>query len=157
MSIAVVAYSIVTRDGADGAWREHRTLVLQTMLYAAVAAVVAYVAAPIVVPLLAGRAFEPAVPIFRIMALSIFGMALAAVMAPQWVARGYFLRVAALALVAAAVGIVGNYLLIPRYGMAAGAWVMVTSYTIHFAGHAAFAVWIDRRKRLEPTLEPLRG
>jgi O-antigen/teichoic acid export membrane protein len=157
MAIAVVAYSIVTRDGADGAWREHRALVLQTMLYAAVAAVAAYVAAPIVVPLLAGRAFAPAVPIFRVMALSIFGMALAAVMAPQWVARGYFLRVSLLALFAAAVGIVGNYLLIPRYGMAAGAWVMVASYTIHFAGHAVFAVWIDRRARLEPTLEPLRG
>ncbi len=157
MAIAVVAYSIVTRDGADGAWREHRVLVLQTMLYAAVAAVVAYVAAPIVVPLLAGRAFEPAVPVFRIMALSIFGMSLAAVMTPQWIARGYFLRVALLAFVAAAVGIAGNYLLIPRYGMAAGAWVMVASYTIHFAGSAAFAVWIDRRARLEPALEPLRG
>jgi len=157
MAIAVVAYSIVTRDGADRAWREQRTLVLQTMLYGAVAVVVAYVAAPIVVPLLAGRAFEPAVPIFRVVALSIFGMGLSAVMAPQWIARGYFLRVALLALFAAAVGVVGNYVLVPRYGMAACAWVMVTSYTIQFAFNAAFAFWIDRRARLEPALEPLRG
>jgi len=157
MSIAIVAYTIVVRDGADGAWREHRTLVLQTMLYAAVATVVAYAAAPIVVPLLAGRAFEPAVPVFRIMTLSIFGMALSAVMAPQWIARGYFLRVTMLAITAAAVGIAGNYLLIPRYGMAAGAWVMVASYMIHVAGNVAFAIWIERRARLEPALEPLRG
>src|SRR6266508_1338874 len=157
MAIAIVAYSIVMRDGADRAWREHRMLVLQTMLYAAVAAVVAYVAAPIVVRLLAGRAFQPAVPVFRIMALSIFGMSLAAVMTPQWIARGYFIRVALLALFAAAVGVAGNYVLVPRYGMAACAWVMVTSYTIQFAVNVAFAFWIDRRARLEPALEPLRG
>jgi O-antigen/teichoic acid export membrane protein len=157
MAIAVVAYSIVTRDGADGAWREHRALVLQTMLYAAVAAVIAYVASPLAVRLLAGRAFEPAVPVFRIMALSIFGMSLTAIMAPQWIARGYFLRVALIALVAALVGVAGNYLLIPRYGMAGAAWVMVASYTIHFVTNAAFAVWIDRRARPEPALAPLRG
>lgn len=144
MAIAIVAYTIVTRDGADQAWREHRALVLQTLAYCAVAAVIAYVAAPIAIPLLAGHAFEPAVPIFRIVALSIFGMGVSAVMAPQWVARGYFLRVAALAVVAAAVGVAGNYLFIPRYGMVAGAWVMVTSYTIHFAGNAGFALWIER-------------
>ncbi len=145
MSIAVVAFTIVTRDGPDGAWREHRTLVLQTMLYAAVAAAGAYVAAPLVVPLLAGRAFAPAVPLFRVVALSIFGMGLAAVMAPQWVARGYFLRVAFIYLFAALVGIAGNYLLIPRYGMAAAAWVMVASYTIQFLGNAGFALWIQQR------------
>jgi O-antigen/teichoic acid export membrane protein len=145
MSIAVVAYTIVTRDGPDGAWREHRMLILQTMAYAAVAAAVAYAAAPLVVPLLAGRAFAPAVPLFRIAALSIFGNGLAAVMAPQWIARGYFLRVAVMYLSAALVGVAGNYLLIPRYGMAAAAWVMVASYTIHFAINSGFAVWIERR------------
>jgi len=157
MAIAIVAYSIVTRDGPDGAWREHRTLVLQTLLYSALATAFAYVAAPIAVPLLAGRAFLPSVPIFRVIALSIFGMGLNAVMAPQWVARGYFLRLAALSMFAAAVGMVGNFVLTPRYGMAACAWVMVASYMIHFIGHGAFALWIDRRARVVPMLEPLRG
>ena len=158
MSIAVVAFTIVTRDGADGAWREHRMLILQTLLYAAVAAAVGYAAAPFVVPLLAGHAFEPAVGIFRIVALSIFGMSLAAVMAPQWIARGYFLRIAIIYLFAALVGVAGNYLLIPRYGMAAAAWVMVASYSIQLISNAAFAAWIEhRRARLEPALEPLRG
>lgn len=145
MSIAIVAFTIVTRDGADGAWREHRALLLQTMLYAAAAAAIAYAAAPIVVPLLAGRAFQPAVPVFRIMALSIFGMGFGGVMAPQWIARGYFLRVALIYLVAALAGVAGNYVLIPRYGMAAAAWVMVASYTIQFTSNAVFAVWIERR------------
>ena len=145
MAIAIVAYTIVTRDGADGAWREHRTLILQTLLYSAVAAVIAYVAAPIAVPLLAGRAFLPAVPIFRVVALSIFGMGLATVMAPQWVARGYFLRLASIAGFAALVGAVGNWVLVPRYGMVACAWVMVASYTIQFIGNGAFGLWIELR------------
>ena len=157
MAITIVAYTIVARDGADGAWREHRTLVLQTLLYSAVAAAIAYVAAPIAVPLLAGRAFMPAVPIFRVAALSIFGMGLMTVMAPQWVARGYFLRVAAISGFAALVGALGNYALVPRYGMTACAWVMVASYTIQFVANAAFAFWIDRRARVVPMLEPLRG
>src|SRR5206468_11963051 len=125
MAIAVVAFSIVARDGADGAWREHRALIFQTMMYALGAAVVAYVAAPVVVPLIAGRAFAPAVPVFRTMTLSISGLALTTVMTPQWIARGYLLRATMLALSAAAVGVVGPYLLIPRYGLAAAAWMMV--------------------------------
>lgn len=157
MAVAIVAYSLVARDGPDAAWREHRGLVLQTLLYAVIAAAASYFLAPVVVPLLAGRRFEPAVPIFRILSLSIFGMSLGVVMAPQWVARGYFLPVAALSLAAGALGIAGNYLFIPRYGMVACAWAMVASYSLHFAGNAAFAWWIERRSRREPDLEPLRG
>ena len=157
MAIAVVAYSLVTRDGADGAWREHRTLVLQTMLYSVAAAAGAYLLAPLAIRLIAGRAFLPAAPVFRVMCFSIFGMALTTVMTPQWVARGYFLRATALALTAAGISVIGNYLLIPRYGMMAAAWMMVVAYMIHVIGNGAFILWIERRARLEPALEPLRG
>src|SRR5207247_444456 len=74
MAVVIVAYSLVAREGADGAWPEHRRLIVQTMLYAAVAAAVAYALAPTVVPLLAGRGFAPAVPRFRIPAFSISGL-----------------------------------------------------------------------------------
>jgi len=157
MAVAVVAYSLVARDGPDIAWREHRGLVMQTMLYATIAAGGSYFIAPVIVPLLAGNSFAPAVPLFRILTLSIFGMSLATVMAPQWVARGYFLRVAMLSLFAAATGIAGNYFFIPRYGMRACAWVMVACYSVHLVINAAFAWWIERRAPREPALAPLRG
>ena len=157
MAVAVVAYSLVARDGADAAWKEHRGLVLQTMLYATIAAGGSYLIAPVVVPLIAGPSFAPAVPLFRILTLSVFGMSLATVMAPQWVARGYFLRVTVLSLVAAAIGVAGNYFFIPRYGMRACAWVMVISYSVHLVNNTAFAWWIERRARREPALAPLRG
>jgi O-antigen/teichoic acid export membrane protein len=148
MAVAIVAYAHVARDGADGAWPEHRRLVLQTTIYAAAAAVTGYVLAPVVVPLLAGRAFLPAVPLFRILTLSVFGASLALVMAPQWVARGYFLRVTALSVGTGAIGIAGNVLLIPRYGMTACAWMMVSSYTLLMLGNAAFVWWIETRASL---------
>ena len=91
----------------------------------------------------------PAVPVFRIAGLSIFGMSMASVMAPQWIARGYFLRNAAMALFACAMSVAGNYVFIPRYGMMACAWMMVGSYSIHLIGNVVFLVWIERRARLQ--------
>jgi O-antigen/teichoic acid export membrane protein len=155
MSVAVVAYSLVARDGADGAWAEHRRLIQQTMLYAAAAAGAMCLTAPFLVVLLAGPGFAPAVPIVRVLSLSVFGMSLATVMAPQWVARGYFLQPSMLSLAGMTVGLAGNGFFIPRYGMLAAAWVMVASYGVHFAGNAAFAWWIERRRRPAAALHPL--
>jgi O-antigen/teichoic acid export membrane protein len=157
MAVAIVAYSLVAERGADGAWYEHRGLVLQTMLYAAVAAGGSYLAAPLIVPLLAGRAFAPAIPVFRILSLSVFGASLAMVMMPQWVGRGYFLRVTALSLLAGALSLVGNTLWIPSHGMVACAWVMTGSYTIHLIANVAFCCWIERRASRGPAPAPLRA
>ncbi len=157
MAVAVVAFSLVAREGADAAWPEHRRLVLQTMLYAAIAATASYVVAPFIVVLLAGRGFAPAVPIVRILSLSVFGMSLATVMAPQWVARGYFLQPSVLSLAGVAVGLTGNWLFIPRYGMYACAWVMVAAYGVHLAGNALFAWWIARRRASTRALHAVGG
>jgi len=147
MAVAVVAYTHVARDGADGAWREHRRLVLQTMIYAALAVAGAYLFAPILVPLLAGRGFAPSIPLFRILTLSVFGMSLGAVMVPQWVGRGFFLRATALSLGTGLLSIIANLLVVPRYGMYACAWVTVISYSVHMFGNMAFLWWIESRAR----------
>lgn len=152
MSAGVVAYSLVARDGPDRAWPEHRRLVLQTMSYAALVAAVSYAVVPVIVPLLAGPAFVPAVPLVRILVLSIFGMSLATVMVPQWVGRGYFLRATALSLAAGVISVAGNWLSVPRYGMYACAWVMVVSYSVYLAANLAFAWWIEGRPRPRPAL-----
>ncbi len=158
MAMAVVAYSIVAREGADGAWHQHRALVLQTMFYATAAAAGAYLTAPFIVPLLAGQGFAPTVPLFQILSLSVFGMSLATVMTPQWVGRGYLLRASVLSLTIAAIGLTGNLLFVPRYGMLACAWVMVVSYSLHLVSNAAFVWWIERRaQRRAAALAPLRG
>ena len=158
MAMAVVAYSIVAREGADGAWRQHRALVLQTMVYATAAAAGTYLTAPFILPLLAGQSFAPAVPLFQILSLSVFGMSLATVMVPQWVGRGYLLRASVLSLTIAAIGLAGNLFFVPRYGMLACAWVTVVCYSLHLVGGAGFAWWIERRaQRPAAALAPLRG
>jgi O-antigen/teichoic acid export membrane protein/glycosyltransferase involved in cell wall biosynthesis len=155
MAVAVVASSLVARDGADRAWPEHRRLIVQTMLYAAAAAAAAYLLAPLLVGLLAGRAFAPAVPIVRILGLSVLGMSLGTVMAPQWVARGYFLQSSLLSLAGVAVALVGNWLFVPRHGMYGCAWVMVASYSVHLVGNGLFAWWIERRLGSRPTVHAI--
>jgi len=145
MAIGLVSYSVIARDGADGAWPTHRRLVRHTMLLAAAAAAGTALAAPWIVKWLAGPAFQPAVPIVRILTLSVLGASLATVMAPQWVTRGFFLQVSALSLIAVIVGAGGNWFFIPRYGMNAAAWTMVASYGVHLAGNGAFVWWIERQ------------
>jgi len=145
MGVGVVAYSIVARDGPDAAWREHRRLFVQMLAYAAVVVVAAYALAPWIVTLLAGRKFAPAVPVFRILALSTFGGAVSLVMSPQWVARGYLLRVSALTLTPAVLSLIGNVLLIPRFGMYAAAWMMTATYAVNLIVSLSFAWWIERR------------
>jgi enterobacterial common antigen flippase len=147
MATGMVAYSIVARDGAGAAWHEHRRLFVQMLAYAAVAVAAAWALAPLIVRLLAGPAFAPAVPVFRIIALSTFGSAVSYVMSPQWVARGYLVRVSMLMLVPAALGLAANVALVPRFGMYAAAWMMTGTYMVHMTGNLAFAWWIERRAR----------
>ena len=157
MAVSIVSYSVIAREGPDAAWPEHRRLIGHTMIFATAAAAGSALAAPWIVGLLAGPGFAPAVPIFRILSLSMFGAALATVMAPQWVTRGFFLRASMLSLAAAAIGAAGNWIFIPRYGMYACAWTMVASYSVHLAGNAALAWWIERRVARSPSLSLSHG
>jgi O-antigen/teichoic acid export membrane protein len=147
IATGLVAYSIVARDGPDVAWHEHRRLLVQMLGYAFLAFIAAYVLAPYVVPLLAGRAFVPAVPIFRILALTIFSTSVAAVMSAQWVGRGYLFSVAMLMVVPALIGLGANVLLIPRYGMRAAAWMTTAAYMVQLAGSLWLAWRVERRAR----------
>jgi O-antigen/teichoic acid export membrane protein len=145
MAIGLVSYYLIARDGADAAWPTHRRLVAHTMLLAVATAAASALAAPWIVQWLAGAEFQPAVPIIRILTLSVFGASLMTIMAPQWVTRGFFLQASGLSLVAIAVGALGNWIFIPRYGMTAAAWTMVASYGVHLAGNGAFVWWIERQ------------
>jgi O-antigen/teichoic acid export membrane protein len=77
----------------------------------------------------------------------VFGASLGTVMAPQWVARGFFLRASALSLGVGAISVAGNLLLIPRYGMQACAWMTAVSYSLHMLGSLTFIWWIETRAR----------
>ena len=144
-AVGTVAYSIVSRDGPDAAWKEHRRLLVQAIAVIAIACVVAYVAAPAAVRILAGPAFLPTVGIFRTLLLGVVGMSMSVVMVTQWISRGFFLRSALLATSGGVATVVANWLVVPRYGAQGAAWVLVAICFVSMLVNLAMIVWVERR------------
>ncbi|HEX6038761.1 hypothetical protein [Longimicrobium sp.] len=95
--------------------------------------------------LMGGPEFLPAVPVLRMLLLSVPGMTFATVMAPQWVGRGFFARVGALSLGVSAVGVAAAWIGIRAYG-AAG---FVLPYAVGVVVNGAMAVWVQRTSRAD--------
>lgn len=74
-------------------------------------------AAPIIIPLVAGRAFAPSVGVFQLLLLGLIGMSVTTVMGPQWIGRGLLWQTSAITLVEAGLNFTLNCVLVPRYGM----------------------------------------
>jgi O-antigen/teichoic acid export membrane protein len=146
-AVSTVAYGIVSREGADAGWSDHRRLLIQALAAVSVVVAVAYAAAPVAVRLLAGRDFLPSVDVFRILLLGVIGMTMSTVMASQWIGRGFFLRVALMSGVSGLAVLGANWLVIPRYGMQGAAWVMVGVYTISIIVNGIMILWGERRWR----------
>jgi O-antigen/teichoic acid export membrane protein len=144
-SISMVAYTLVSKKGPDAAWPEHRRLLAQSIALAIVIAGGSYILAPWLVTLLAGDRFLPAVPLFQWMLLALVGMNFSIVMASQWIGRGLFLQAALLTFVIGFITIVGNYFLLPRYGVMGVVWTMLFVYGFSIFGNGAMAVWCERR------------
>lgn len=142
MSVGMVAYSLVGRHGANAAWREQRRLLLQAQLVTAVMAVLGYALAPFSVELVAGRDFLAAVPLFRILLLSLFGMTMSSVMASQWIGRGLFVQAASITIATGLLNFLGALYLVPRFGTAGAAWATVAVYVVAIVGNGLFAAWV---------------
>lgn len=145
VAVSTVAYGIVSREGADRGWTDHRRLLIQSLVAVSVVIVVAYAAAPVAVQLLAGREFLPAVDVFRILLLGVIGMTLSTVMASQWIGRGFFLRVAIMSTTSGLAVLGANWLVIPHYGMQGAAWVTAGIYTVSLFVNGIMVLWVERR------------
>jgi len=142
-----VAYTVLTRQGPDRGWGEHRRLLGQSVLLALMMVAVAYLTAPLGVRLIAGESFQPAVPLFRILLVSVVGSTVAVVMVSQWVVRGLFSPLAAYGLVLGLVSVAGTYLLVPRYGLDGAAWTAAFISFLGLAVNGGVALWVERRWR----------
>ncbi|MDQ2891393.1 MAG: oligosaccharide flippase family protein [Gemmatimonadota bacterium] len=147
LGVSSIAYSMVARVGPDAAWTRQRGLLVGTIAAAVVTAVVGYPLAPIGIRLIAGTAFLPAVPLVRILLVSLVGMSMSLVMASQWVGRGLFRQMAALAIGIAVLSLVLDFSLIPRYGMYGALVSTLAVYTVAFIANGALALWVERRTR----------
>jgi O-antigen/teichoic acid export membrane protein len=144
-SFGAVSYNLVANKGADGAWPEHRVLIKQALALVGVVAVIGYVAAPLLIPLVAGRAFEPAVHLYRLLLPALIGATLSALMASQWIGRGLFWQASLVTIAAGVISVACDFALIPAYGMEGAVVSTLVTYAIAFAANGGMAVWIDRR------------
>ena len=144
---SAVAYAHIARQGPDRAWTEHRRLLAQMLAVTAGLGAVAYFAAPLGVKLLAGDGFGPAVPLFRILLLTVVGSTLAGLTVSQWVARGMFGALAGHGLVLGVLSVAGTFVVVPRWGMTGAAWLGVAISALSLLVNGAVVIWIEKRWR----------
>jgi O-antigen/teichoic acid export membrane protein len=153
-SVGLVAYTLVAERGPDGAWPRQRVLLGQAVALSAVTVLVGWIAAPLLVEVVGGPEFLPAVPVLRVMLLAVPGMTFATVMASQWVGRGFFGRVAALGLTVSVTGVAAAWLGIRAYGVVGAAAGFVMTYVVGVLVNGAMALWVQRIHRAAPPPAP---
>jgi O-antigen/teichoic acid export membrane protein len=147
LAAAYVTFSMVSRLGPDGAWPQQKRLLIEVLLVVLGLAVVGYFVAPYFVPLIFGKAFLPSVGVYRILLLSAAGLTMSIVMNSQWIGRGLLLQAALITITIGVLTVIGNYLVVPRYGMTGAAWVTVSTYSVSALVNGAMAFFADARWR----------
>lgn len=144
-AVSSVAYTLIARHGADGAWPAHKRLLWQTLGVMCALSAVAYFLAPLAVRLIAGPEFLPAVPLFRLLLPTTIVSTIAVGTVSQWVARGLFRWLAIYGMVVGVVTVAFMSLLVPRYGMYGAAWVAIATSMLALLINLAVVAWIERR------------
>jgi antigen flippase len=134
--------------GPEQSWLLTKTLLPRMMaVTAAVAGVAALLAGP-AVRLVVGADYLPAVPLFRILLLTLIPQIFAMAMTPQWVTRGLFWQASVSMAAASAGNLLLAWLWVPRYGAVGAVWASVAAFALVLAVNVVFVFWIDRRQRL---------
>lgn len=150
---STMMFGKVATLGSDQAWPQNRRMLLQLTVVMLAAAAVAAAAAPWAIPAVAGPTFVPAVAPFQWMLLGLVGLTFSAVMAPQWIGRGYFWQSAVLTAVVGVLNLAANFWLIPRQGLDGAVVAFVATYLFSILGNGAMAWHCElqyRRSRAAP-------
>ncbi len=144
---STVLFGRVATLGPAQAWQQNKRMLAQVSgLMLAVAAAAALLAGW-AIPLLAGPAFAPAVEPFRWMLLGLAGTTVSALMAPQWIGRGYFWQAATVTFAIGCANLAGNLWLIPPYGMEGAVAVFVATYLFTLLVNLGMAWHCEARDR----------
>jgi O-antigen/teichoic acid export membrane protein len=139
-----VLFSQVGVLGAERAWQATRRLTAWTLLGVVGLAAIGYAMAPIPV-LVVGEPFRPVIPVFRLLLVSVLLRTFPTLMNPQWIGRGLFGQSAAVALLVGLTSVVGDVLLIPRYGVIGAAVASIAGGAVCLAFSVALAYRIETR------------
>lgn len=147
-AVSQTMYGVVTKRGPDGAWPINRHVLHRAMGITAVSVVAAWVLAPYLIPLVAGRGFEEAIDNFRTMLPMLFGGTLSAAMASQWIGRGLFWQASLLTLFVGVCGISTSLVLTPRLGPEGAIYATLLGYGIGAVFNMLLYVHCSRRQAL---------
>lgn len=129
-AVSQTMYGVVTKRGPDDAWPINRHVLHRAMAITAASAAAAWLLAPYMIPLIAGRGFEEAIGDFRLMLPMLFGGTLSAAMAAQWIGRGLFWQASLLTLFVGVCGITASLILTPKLGPDGAIYATLIGYGI---------------------------
>jgi antigen flippase len=147
-SVAMVLYGQVASAGPNAAWPQYKRVVMLTVAVICSGGVLAWILAPLIVSIVAGSAFEPAVDLFRWLLLALAGMTFSTTMAPQWIGRGFFAQAAGITIMVGAISTLANLILIPKYGAKGAVLAAIGSYSIAVICNLAMVAYCDRHAKL---------
>jgi O-antigen/teichoic acid export membrane protein len=149
---STVLFSRIAQSTPDVVWSEQKRITLGVILMIVIFSTIAFLAAPWVIPFILGSAYAPAVTIFRWLLPILLGLALAQLMAPQWISRGKFMWTAAITSAAAVANLLANAVLIPRWHLMGAVWVSLFTYLgLTLLTQLAFAWWCETQSRQQPS------
>jgi len=147
-AISLVLYSRMAELGPDRLWDEQKKIGCVLLPLLVIAAVVAYVSAPWIIPMVAGRRFGDAVYIFQDLLPALMGMSFSTFMVNQWIGRGLFVQAALITLVSGIFTFGLDYFLIARYSVM-GAIIATNIVSLGFAliVNVPMFVWCNGKSR----------
>jgi hypothetical protein len=128
LSACMVIYGDVVKLGPDKAWLKGVKLIKQVLILMLLLSVIAALLAPVIIKVLAGANFMPAVKLFRIMLPGFLGMTFSILMSPQWIGRGYFIQSSLITLFIGLASFLVNIKVIPICGVESAAYIFSIAY-----------------------------
>lgn len=145
-SVSIVLYAKMADVGPDGIWPTQKRLLLYTMAVMLLLITLAYLIGPRILIAVVGVEYLPSAHYFRLLLPALLGVALAQIMAPQWIGRGLLLPTTAVTAVTALANLVAHLILVPRYGIIGAVWSTIMSYTvIAVIVQLGFVWWCEQR------------
>jgi len=140
LAASLVLSGRVAQLGPDGAWAFQRKVMIYVPLLMVGASILAAVCSPYLIPLVVGPKYVPAVPVFQLSLLGVVGASFSALMASQWIGRGYFVVLSALSIGVAIIHLTASLLFVPRYGMFGAVYANLITFTIAIIGNGVLAL-----------------
>jgi O-antigen/teichoic acid export membrane protein len=144
----------IAESGVDGAWPRQRRLIHRTVLATVAGALAALVLVPLGLRWL-GRGYDQSVPLFSLLLLTVPGNALATLMGPQWIARGYLRTASLLTVATGAIGLALSIVLVRRMGVRGVVWSSIFAYGAALLLNLWFYRFVNLRAVRPPVGSPV--